>query len=270
MFVKKRKLRSFYLIALVALVLFLLSQFSFSVFIFFNSVASVCMYPVVLVQHSVVGPVKTFFKKRQERSVLERSLQNLRKKYYDLVENNIHLESLLSYHEQTTELIDFKSRYDSEKMITAQVLLKHMDDVAQFFLLGKGAQHGVVQDMVAVYKNCLVGRVSQVYPLYSKVILITDKSCKVAAHCAKTKSFGIHVGINSTESTALQRVSHLCSVSEGDMVFSSGEGLIFPQGFALGKIKTASRNGIYFDVAVEPIMNMQEVGYCVLMQKGAT
>ena len=39
--------------------------------------------------------------------------------------------------------------------------------------------------MIAVFKDCFLGRVVEVYPWYSKVLLITDPGCKVAVYAPK-------------------------------------------------------------------------------------
>jgi len=215
-----------------------------------------------------VTPVKRFLNNQQDRFALRESLNNLITINQDLQAENIQLKATDSYYKQIAEIIDFKKRYQSSEVITSQVMLKQMNPQGHFFLIDKGAWHKVKKNMVAVYKNCLIGRVTDVYPLYSKLILITDRSCKVAAHCTKTGASGIHVGCNSNESQALKRVSHLLSVVQGDLVLSSGKGAVFPQGFALGKIKTIKPGGLYHHLSVEPMVQLSTIDYCVLLLKG--
>lgn len=58
-------------------------------------------------------------------------------------------------------------------------------------------------------------------------------------------------------------------MQEGDLVLSSGEGLIFPRGFALGNVKHYQVNGLLHDVIVEPLINLETINYCYVIQKGA-
>jgi rod shape-determining protein MreC len=134
--------------------------------------------------------------------------------------------------------------------------------------IDRGASKGVQPNMVALYKNCLIGRVSEVYPSYSKVLLITDKTCKIAALCGTTKSSGIHEGLNKKDYCTLNYVSHLCTLEEGELVISSGEGLVFPQGFGLGKIKSFTRKGLFYDVVIEPLVDLKNIEYVYIIQKG--
>ncbi len=100
--------------------------------------------------------------------------------------------------------------------------------------------------MIAVYKGCLLGRVCEVYPWFSKLELITDKSCKIAAHGLLSKASGIYQGTNSESLAQLNHVSHLAMLQDNDVLISSGEGLVFPRGFGLGKIKRFHVDGLFF------------------------
>lgn len=250
------------------MLLLFVSRFVVSFSTVVNSVSSVLLYPVLLAQRTIVVPIKKYVARKEQRSALEQLLAERTEKYQKLLEENILLQATLSYHNQIKELTDFKKRYHNNDALLSQVLLRNIDDQHHFFLVDKGAKHGVVHDMVAVYKNCLIGKISEVYPFYSKLILVSDKSCKVAAHCAKTGASGIHAGGNNVACTALERVSHLSSVTNGDMVVSSGEGLVFPQGFALGTITSVRQDGLCFHIDVAPLVDLTVMQYCMLMKKG--
>ncbi|MCK5633306.1 rod shape-determining protein MreC [bacterium] len=267
MFQRKRKIRVFFIVFIFVNFFFIIHRF-FSPNVFFvRSLTSTLLYPVLLVQKTFIRPVANYLEQRKKRKNLETSYSALHKKYQNILAQNIELQASKKYGNDISEMLAFKKKYNPDTATVAQVILKNISQQSHFFLIDKGSRQGIQQDMVVVYKNNLLGKVIQVYPLYSKVLLITDKECKVAAYCSKTKAFGIHVGANQTDTTDLQRISHLLSIKQGDLVVSSGEGLIFPQGFALGHIKTAQKNGLYFDVTVQPLINMQEIDYCVVMEK---
>lgn len=168
---------------------------------------------------------------------------------------------------ETKELRDFKARYTFEKMQIAQILARHFSDHSQYYYLDMGSNSGIETDMIVVYNNCLIGKVTEVYPWYCRVVLITDKSCKVAAYCDTTKARGIHEGVNQERNAMLKFVSHLAPIQIGDMILSSGEGLVFPRGFALGKVKSSSLDGLYQQVDVEPLVDFEKIEYCLVLAK---
>ena len=65
----------------------------------------------------------------------------------------------------------------------------------------------------------------------------------------------------------MTHVGRLKKVKIGDLLISSGKGLVFPQGFLLGKIISAQPNGMHFDIIVEPVVDVSSIEYCYLLQK---
>jgi rod shape-determining protein MreC len=226
------------------------------------------MFPILMAQNKIVMPIKDYFEEKKSIQELQAVIAKLQKERDEVVALNIQLQALFNYIEDTKELTLFKKQFDTGDAILAQVLVKHFSDQSHYFLIDKGSESGIQQDMVALYKNCLLGKVIEVYPLYSKVLLITDALCKVAAFCPQTQSSGIHEGSNQEGVTGLRYVSHLAEIEPNDLVLSSGDGLIFPKGFALGKIKSCKPDGLFYDVSVELLIDMRKISYCYIVQKG--
>lgn len=232
-------------------------------------VSSYVMYPILVAQNKIVMPIKHYFERNRSRQEIEHLLCLLQQERDDLVAQNVQLNAMLSYTKETKELVDFKKQFESVEARLTQVLVKHFSDQSHYFLIDKGSNAGIAPDMVAIYKNCLLGKVVEVYPHYSKVLLVTDSLCKVAAYCAHTQASGIHEGNNNEMVTGIRYVSHLAQVEADDLVLSSGDGLIFPKGFALGKIKTCNPEGLFYDVTIEPLLDLRKIDYCFIIQKGS-
>jgi len=232
-------------------------------------ISSYIMYPILVAQNKIIIPIKEYFAAKRSRQEMEQMLHALQAEKADLLAQNVQLNAMISYNSQIKELVQFKKQFENIDAIVSQVLVKHFSDQSHYFLIDKGANAGIVPDMVALYKNCLLGKVTQVYPKYSKVLLITDAMCKVAAYCVHTQASGIHEGNNNEMITGMRYVSHLAEVEPDDLVLSSGDGLIFPKGFALGKIKECNPAGLFYDVTVEPLIDLRKIDYCFVIQKGA-
>lgn len=267
----KRKKRSWFLYTIIFSVslLFIINRFLVPISKISDYVYSSILYPILLPQYYIVLPIKNFFKKRKCRQKLEEIIFKLHTEKENLVEENIQLRAAAFFYDQIKEVIAFKDRYTYNNLLFSQIIFKHINDNSHFFLINKGSSHGVETNMVAVYKNFLVGKVVATYPYYSKVILITDKSCKVASYCMHTKANGIHVGNNKTDISSLQRVSHLSPVKNEDMIISSGDGLVFPQGFAIGTITSTKKNDLYYTIQIKPLFDITNLTYCFLIKKGS-
>ena len=227
------------------------------------------MYPVLVLQHKIITPIKGILELRRSMQEMQQLLQAAQAERDELLAQNVELNSLISYNEDIKELTEFKKQYAYQEMALAQVLVKHFSDQTHYLLVDKGSKAGITVDMVAVYKNCLLGKVVEVQPLYSKVLLVTDALCKVAAYCAHTQASGIHEGSNNETMAGLRYVSHLTEIEPDDLVLSSGDGLVFPKGYALGKIASCKPEGLFYDVTVKPLIDFRTINYCFIIQKGA-
>jgi rod shape-determining protein MreC len=245
-------------------------RYFFSHVAFLDTISSYAMYPVLVIQSKIISPIKFYFQKRQTLQECYALITRLQAERNELLAQNVQLNALISYESEIQELIDFKKQYHETQGIVAQVLVKNFSEQSHYFLIDKGASAGITLDMVAVYKNCLVGKVVEVFPQYSKLILITDKQCKVAAYCPHTQATGIYEGNNQEQIAGMKYVSHLAQVESEDLVLSSGDGLVFPKGFALGKIKNCNPEGLFYDVSVELLFDLREIDYCFVMQKGSS
>lgn len=235
-----------------------------------NSVTSVVVYPFLKMQHFIFNPIYAFTNSFHTMSTLQEMIAQLHEEKEALIAQVAKLESTKMFADETDELRHFKKRYKTDNALLAQVVSRNLSPTQQFFLVDAGSRHGITQDMVAVYKNCLVGKVSHVYPFYAQVKLITDPSCHVAAVTSSTRAHGIHVGNGKLAETHLNHVSHLQTLKEDDSLFSSGQGLVFPKGFVLGKISMIQPDGVEYQVTIKPVVDFSAVQYCYLIAKGDT
>ncbi|MGE0010120.1 MAG: rod shape-determining protein MreC [Candidatus Babeliales bacterium] len=229
--------------------------------------ASYITYPFLIMQSYVTRSLTDFFAEREKSSILRAAVEKLEEQLINAQSQMIVLESQLDFAKDTYEVREFAERYETEHAILSHVLVRQLTEQQQLYVIDKGSNQGVTVDMVAVYKNCLLGRVAMVYPTYSKIQLITDIGCKVAAFCGSTQAQGIHEGRNNAQESALNFVSHLETICVGDLVISSGSGLVFPRGFMLGSIKEAKIDGLYYAITITPPLDLHNVEYVYLIKK---
>lgn len=191
----------------------------------------------------------------------------LQQAYDDLLSAHIQLQATVDYYDDIEEIVAFKKRYDHNAAIVAQVLERYLGDDEQYLLIDKGSRDGVHERMVLVYKDMLVGRVHQVFPLYSKCLLVTDERCKIGAYCAQTKAQGVTKGCNSVDRISLKYVSHLSTVQGQDLIISSGEGLIFPRGFGIARVTDFAKDDLLYRISGKPLIDITALRYCYLIEK---
>lgn len=223
-------------------------------------------YPLICLQKRVSDRVNNFLQWKMKHKGLLQEVDQLRSERDDVRAQLIEAEQQLAFANDIEEVVTFKKRYYDVSAVLGQVISRELSTRASYIYLDAGQNKGVVQDMIAVYKNCLVGRVQEVYPKYCKVILVSDPRCKVASFCTHSYATGIHEGTNRNI-TELNFVSHLQRMQDGDTVASSGSGTIFPRGFVIGRIARQERGDIYYTVEVKPCIDFKQLAYCYLINR---
>jgi len=263
-------LKKFFLFfGLCTLVLFLTNRLFFFSTGFLEKASAKISYPFLRLAQSISSSIKNKAERKIKYNDLLVQHDILKKINEDLLSENIQLKALLQYDKQSKDLIDFQRRYSLEDKIFAKILVKNIDASEHYFLINRGTRDGVKKDMVALYKFQIIGRISTVFDRYSKVILITDQNCKIGAYATKTNALGITQGSNTITTFSLNYVSHLQDIETDDLVLSNGQGLIFPEGFCLGKIISHSlkEKALYHDVTIQPLIDLKNLKFCMIVDQ---
>jgi len=234
----------------------------------FEHAAAFIGYPIYVINKIVFMPIQAGIAHYSTMQSLKHELKLLNERNEKLMQENIAHQATACYYHDTHELREYKKRYTAPAQI-ADVIAQHFSTKEHYILVDAGSNKNIQPDMVAVYKNCLVGRVTHVYRSYSKVVLITDAACPVAAQCTATGAQGIHKGQFDFDATTLTFVGHLDTLQQNDLVISSGQGTVFPRGFALGTIQSYELAGLCYTISIKPIIPLQTIRSVYLLEKGA-
>lgn len=251
--------------------LFFLLLFGFMInrlFFFSPGVAEITtsyiLYPVIKVQKFFTDPLYAYFQKKSDLAILQQEIADLQQRNEALQAQLIAVQSTVDYQNRSQEIRDYEQKYDFSHKKLTQVLMRSFDDTGHFYWVDAGADAGIVVNMIAMYKNNIIGRVIHVDPLYSKIALITDRRCKIAVTCTQTKTVGIYEGDNNFIGK-LEFVPHYESLIEGDLLISTGQGLVYPQGFAVGKIKSFEVYDVAYRVEVDPLIDLKMIEFVYLI-----
>ena len=235
----------------------------------FDRVISCLAFPVMQVQHVVIDPLVRSYTELQRRSLVDAAYKVVVQERDDLQAQLLELEATKNFAQETEEIRLFKDQYKNSAAVLVRVLMRQSGSGGSFFLVEGGVDKGIHKDTAVVYKNCLVGKITEVCPYYSKVVLISDPNCKVAAYCDVTATQGIYQGSEQGLFGSLTHVGHLSELQEGDTVFSSGEGMIFPRGFGIGTVSSFVKNegDMQYTIAITPFLDFSTVDYCYVLKK---
>jgi len=232
-----------------------------------TNILSYISYPFITGQKALGDWRAERHERREGFDALSERYKSLVRERDALLQRLVVCEGAREYQYACKELIAFRQRYQLTTAVMVQVLQRHIARDGQFFFVDAGAKRGIVRDMVAIVNNHLVGRVTDVYPWYSKVILCTDTSSHIGAVCAQGGTRGIVEGMNDPQ-LKLNYVSHLDTIVDGDLVLSSGAGAVYPRGFLIGKIISHAVLGVHQEVFVRPAIDFEKIDHCLLIRKG--
>jgi rod shape-determining protein MreC len=120
-------------------------------------------------------------------------------------------------------------------------------------LLDRGFKHGIVRDMPITARDGLAGKIIEVYPEWSRAILLTHPASAVSVRDQRSRVTGIVEWMpEATSRLKLRGVSYLADVAVDDSLISSGLGGVFPAGLPVGTIAEIERdeNGLLLDITV--------------------
>lgn len=128
---------------------------------------------------------------------------------------------------QLRSLLDVSSNYVGEP-IAVRILTDSSSPFVRSVLIGAGRNKGISEGQEVVHENGLVGRVVEVFPNTSRVLLITDYSFRIPVRIVANRVRGLARGTNNNN-LELMLVERDVAVGPGSKVVTSGSnGLLTP------------------------------------------
>ncbi len=148
--------------------------------------------------------------------------------------------------------------------IVATVIGYDPENLARVVSIDRGSNAGVRRDDGVIDQDGVVGRVIDVAPLRSSVLLATDGASKVPAVVQRGRWWGIATGTNSR--IRLQYVSQDAKLRVGDVVVT-GDGRSFRAGFEIGRISQVDHpeGALYQTALIEPAVAFGRISRVVVV-----
>ena len=153
-------------------------------------------------------------------------VEELKAQVTELKAQNKQLKTLLKYTENRPE-----------KTILAPVIARSPDQWWDQVILGRGQTAGIKTGYIVTGTGGLVGRIIEVTPNTSRVLLISNPTSTIGGIINRSRSMGIIKGKNNAQAV-IQFFEKVPSVKKGDLVMTSSVSQLFPSGYLIGKIKS--------------------------------
>jgi rod shape-determining protein MreC len=168
---------------------------------------------------------------RQQNHDLQDQIARLRLEQAALSEDAIQGHRL-----QT--LLDFQQHYVAAT-VAAQVIGTSGSDLSRVLYIDKGAKDGLKPDQAVITPDGIIGKLRDVFPHTSQVLLINDQTSGAGVVLATTRLRAILRG-STTGQVVINNLTPDSRIKPGEQVLTSGGDQIYPRGLPVGTIESVA------------------------------
>jgi rod shape-determining protein MreC len=205
--------------------------------------------------------VNSYFNKGNYDEVYKEN-RRLKKENNELIIENVKLTIYKSENEKLKKLMNF---YDNElqnsNFVAGRVIGKLFDNKS-ILIINLGQKQNLKEGYpVVAQRGVLVGKTFEVFPNYSKVRLLTDSQSKVVAALSTNNSAQCILKGKYGLSIFLDLIPQDISITDNDIVISSGLEKNIPKGLILGKVASVeeSPNDLFKKAYVIPTIAYEKL-----------
>jgi len=202
---------------------------------------------------------------------LETDNEKLLKENEKLKYDNFILNEFKEENKELRNLLEMSEK-DTYPVVTgAGVIGVDPSSYSKIFIIDKGKNNGVTENMVVINYQGLVGKVIQVNDISSKVMAITDEESAVSCMLQRSKEPVILKGANLQDNGDVCKLDYITTdtdIIEGEDIITSNISDIYPEGIPVGKvikIQTDSST-LVRQVYVKPNVNYRRINNVLLIK----
>jgi rod shape-determining protein MreC len=190
---------------------------------------------------------------RQENDELRRELARHRLNDASLAEDALEAQRLRT-------LLSFKQHYVTSTVV-AEVIGTSGSDASRVLTLNKGARDGLKPDMAVITPDGVVGKLRDVFPDTSQLLLLSDATSGAGVVLEPTR---IRAIVRGTPLGRIQ-ISNLTAdarIKPGDHVVTSGGDQVYPRGLPVGIIESIvpdPEHQPYTAITLKPAANLSQL-----------
>ena len=193
----------------------------------------------------------------EQNKMLKNEVEQLR-------QENTTAAEYAAENERLRELLAYKQGAHQFDLLAARVIGRDAELWTSTIVVDRGSKDGVRENMPVVTGKGLVGHVTEVGPVSSKVQLILDARSSVGTlvQRAESRVTGILTGtMDNPYMPQMINIPRNADVEDGDAVVTSGFGGIYPKGIAVGRVASqhSDDSGLLKVAVIETAVDFQRL-----------
>jgi rod shape-determining protein MreC len=211
-------------------------------------------------QDSLTSPFKRMLLREEENTRLKQELSRMQSEQQTCRE--IFLEN-----KRLSEMLSLKEK-EHRYVTAARVIARSSDQWTNSLTLDKGSSDGISREMIAVTDKGLIGKIADVSPSYSHLLLLSDINFSAAVRLQTSRTEGILSGTGYRK-CQLKYIPYEEEVKPGEIVITSGLDSLFPPGIQVGYVSKVNKKDIGFfqDIEIMPFADNSKIEAVAIIKK---
>lgn len=155
-------------------------------------------------------------------------------------------------------LLSFRKSNPRLPLLAAEVISASLAPLSKIVYIDRGAHDGVHKNMAVITPNGVVGKILEVFPSSSEVLLVTDRESGVGALLAGSRVEGVAKGTGGPD-LHMDYVEKGEKVQAGQAVLTSGLDQIFPKDVPVGTVVSARPGKVFEKITVRPAAKLDRL-----------
>ena len=201
----------------------------------------------------------SLWNKGSDQAFANKNQEELNKKL--IAENQQLLSQLADYQSIKEENAFLRNSLDLQTEKSFDLMLGRViskDILSDSLLINIGSNAGVKKGFpVIISGKVLLGKVVDVYPSYSRVMLITQKNNLIDVEITESSIFALSKGLGNLN-LGLDMVARDKELKDGSLVVTSAMGGNYPAGLLMGKVRNIKKidNEAYQTADIEKVFDL--------------
>jgi len=171
---------------------------------------------------------------------------------------NRELESQAAEAKRLEAILNFRDAHPEAQLLAAEVIGSSSDPTSHTLFINRGERDRLRVNLGVITSEGIVGKIVEVLPNTSQVLLINDKDSGVGAMFGATRTHGVVKGSGDPE-PHMDYVVNDEKVTAGDAIVTSGEDHIFPKDLPIGVVREAKPGSPFQVIRVQPAARLDRL-----------
>lgn len=210
-----------------------------------KNAVNTCLYPARWCVDKIGDAMSGFGEYFSNMDALIEENQRLKEEIESLESEKIQLEVAKEENRRLREYLEVKKSHPDYELKDAMVIASESGNYMTVLTLNRGTADGVKLGMPVITSAGLVGYVCEIGYSSCKVRTLIEASFAAGAYVSRSGEIGIvegDIALKDSNSCEITYLPEGADIEVGDLIFTSGEGSVYPRDLYIGRVSEVGIN----------------------------